>query len=214
MRIMIIDSCVFTLLGACCFFEKYPYILTEHADSVEQSLPRLATFRPDVVIINLTHHCRRGGEFPQLIDFFQACGNARIYIYVDAPYPTAAEPIALSGRVSLMNKKCLLPLLHLLSDPVQPPPLFRRSSNGYLYSRQELAVVALWMAQYTNHEIAKKLGICGRTVYVHKRQAIRKLMVRNRLEFCFLYHVLKYVIYPPYFFPTPEERVPSLPCPV
>jgi DNA-binding CsgD family transcriptional regulator len=201
MRIMIIDSCVFTLLGACCFFEKYPSVTTEHATALEQGLPLVTDFRPDIVLVNLTHYCRRGGEFPQLVDFFNACGDAQVYIYVDAPYPTAGEPITLTGRVSLMNKQCLLPLLHQIGETCRPPALLKRTGKGFLYSRQELAVIALWMAQQTNHDIARQLGICGRTVYVHKRQAIRKLTVRNRLEFCFLYHVLKYVIYPPFFFP-------------
>ena len=210
MRIMIIDSCVFTLLGTCCFLEKYPTVITEHATAIDLALPLIADFHPDLVLINMTQYCRRGGEFPQLVDFFLACGDAHVYIYVDAPYPTAIEPITLSGRVSLMNKQCLLPLLHQIGDVCQPPAFFKRNGRGYLYSRQELAVISLWMAQQTNNDIARQLGICGRTVYVHKRQAIRKLAVRNRLEFCFLYPVIKHVIYPPFFFPERDRIIAEL----
>jgi len=210
MRIMIIDSCVFTLLGTCCFLEKYPFITTEHATAIEQGLPLIADFRPDIVLVNMTQYCRRGGDFPQLVDFFKACGKATVYIYVDAPYPTAGEPITLSAHVFLMNKQCLLPLLHQLGDVCLPHSALKRSGRGFLYSRQELAVISLWMGQHTNQDIARQLGICGRTVYVHKRQAIRKLTVRNRLEFCFLYHVIKYVIYPPFFFPERESPIAVL----
>lgn len=198
MRILIVDSCAYTFLGTSSFLADYPHITLQQAASPEQALQMLRGAFFDVVLVNLTHHCRCSGPFPSLADFFLLCGPARVYIYLDAPYPTSTDPIPLSGRVALMNKHGLTALLPMLTAPCQPGGFITYTNNGYLFTRQELAVIVLWIDhQKTNHQIAQQLGICGRTVYVHKRHATQKLAVRNRLEFCSLYPMLKYVIFPP-----------------
>ncbi|WP_411704359.1 LuxR C-terminal-related transcriptional regulator [Edaphovirga cremea] len=195
MRVLMVDECNYTCLGASYFLNDIKNIDMEHKLSIESAKPFLKEFCPDIILLNLSNYCHQVDECHVLKEFITASQRARLYIYIDLPYPITNQPIMLTERVFILNKNLLPAVLTQLRNTVPSNfPLYIPDIEHNLFTLQELAIISLWMNEVPNYRIAKKLAISGRTVYVHKRHITEKTAVRNRLEFCFLYNVLKYFL--------------------
>ncbi|AIN17105.1 bacterial regulatory s, luxR family protein [Yersinia rochesterensis] len=193
MKILIIDECFYTRSGVNTYLNSSASLNLMDVSTVEQATLAIDNFNPEIIIVNLTQYCRFGGHCPLLAQFINCCGQARVYIYLDASYPFSETPIPLTDSVSILAKKHLPELLQSLSSvsndndkPVLPCP-------ASLFSPQEHKVMCYWMTEMPNYRIARKLNISDSTVYSHKRHITEKIKVRNRLELCFIYNVFKYL---------------------
>ncbi|MDA5543508.1 MULTISPECIES: response regulator transcription factor [Yersinia] len=193
MKILIIDECFYTRSGVNTYLNSSASLNLMDVSTVEQATLAIDNFNPEIIIVNLTQYCRFGGHCPLLAQFINCCGQARVYIYLDASYPFSETPIPLTDSVSILAKKHLPELLQSLSSvsndndkPVLP-------CHASLFSPQEHKVMCYWMTEMPNYRIARKLNISDSTVYSHKRHITEKIKVRNRLELCFIYNVFKYL---------------------
>ncbi|WP_145557174.1 helix-turn-helix transcriptional regulator [Yersinia canariae] len=193
MKILIIDECFYTRSGVNTYLNNSASLNLMDVPTVEQATSAIHDFNPEIIIVNLTQYCRFGGNCPLLEQFLSCCGQAKVYIYLDASYPFSETPIPLTDSVSILAKRYLLELLQNLSnvspDVSQPSP----PCSSSLFSPQEHKVMCYWMTEMPNYRIARKLNISDSTVYSHKRHITEKIKVRNRLELCFIYNVFKYL---------------------
>lgn len=193
MKILIIDECFYTRSGVNTYLNSSASLNLMDVSTVAQATLAIDNFNPEIIIVNLTQYCRFGGHCPLLAQFINCCGQARVYIYLDASYPFSETPIPLTDSVSILAKKHLPELLQSLSsvsnDNDKPVP----PCSASLFSPQEHKVMCYWMTEMPNYRIARKLNISDSTVYSHKRHITEKIKVRNRLELCFIYNVFKYL---------------------
>ncbi|MBS0056067.1 LuxR C-terminal-related transcriptional regulator [Yersinia sp. Marseille-Q3913] len=193
MKILIIDECFYTRSGVNTYFDSSVSLNLMDSPTVEQATLTVNDFAPDIIIVNLTKYCRFGGYCPLLEQFLSCCGQAKIYIYLDASYPFSETPIPLTDSVSILAKRYLPGLLQKLANISNE---MRKPHSPYpssLFSPQEHKVMCYWMMEMPNYRIARKLNISDSTVYSHKRHITEKIKVRNRLELCFIYNVFKYL---------------------
>lgn len=196
MDVLVVDKCLYTRLGISCFLAEDENINIHHVDNVTQANDS-AMPRPDVLLVNLTDYCKKNDSNGVLLDFFHYFSFGRIFIYLDAPYPNAQRPLTLSNNVYILNKQSLPALLKTLQTAGLRENFSQTLVQYYgeypTLTEREIAIMQYWMEEMPNHKIARKLSICSRTVYVHKQHITEKMCVRNRLEFCYLYNVIKYV---------------------
>lgn len=200
MNVLIVDKCLYTRIGISCFFSEAPAINIHHVNSVIDASEQNDMPDPDVILVNLTDYCRINGQDSTLLHFFTQFSSAKIFIYIDTEYPNSARPVILDSHVYIINKQNLIPLLATLSDLHLKPNLQKTLQQYFgdypVLTERESSIIQYWMEEMPNYKIARRLNICSRTVYVHKQHITEKMHVRNRLEFCYLYNVIKYVIFP------------------
>ncbi|WP_145589040.1 LuxR C-terminal-related transcriptional regulator [Yersinia rochesterensis] len=193
MKILIIDECFYTRSGVNTYLNSSASLNLMDVSTVEQATLAIDNFNPEIIIVNLTQYCRFGGHCPLLAQFINCCGQARVYIYLDASYPFSETPIPLTDSVSILAKKHLPELLQSLSSVSNDNDKSVLPCPASPFSPQEHKVMCYWMTEMPNYRIARKLNISDSTVYSHKRHITEKIKVRNRLELCFIYNVFKYL---------------------
>lgn len=201
MNVLVVDKCLYTRLGISCYFSEEAGINIHHVNSVVQALEKKDIPNPDIILVNLTDYCRINEQDTSLIRFFSKYSHVKIFVYLDADYPNGTKPIILNDHVYIINKQKLTSLLSVFTELHQKPDLHKSIQQYFgnypALTDREASITQYWMEEMPNHKIARKLNICGRTVYVHKQHITEKMHVRNRLEFCYLYNVIKYVVCPP-----------------
>jgi len=197
MKVSVIEPCGFTRLGVFSYLVENNDIDIIDSVNISNALTQLGEFKPDVILVNMTQYCHNAGLSEELKNLFEYRHTANIYCYIDANYPDCDSPIPITRDVFILNKQSLTPLLQQLAGET---PLFMPGNNPglprMLFSDQEILVMNYWMSEMPNYRIARKLNISSRTVYVHKRHLAQKIKVRNRLEFCFIYNLIKYLFWP------------------
>ncbi len=197
MKVLIVEPCRFMRLGMHAALNKRDGLSVLDVDSLQQALVEAPIFKPDIILANMTQHCHCTHTSPDVNEFLKLRINSKIYCYLDASYPESDEPIMIAENILIARKqsvKTLLQRLVAINDSRAPLPICTQPYS--IYSDQEILVMADWMAEIPNYRIAKKLNISNRTVYVHKRHITKKIKVRNRLEFCFIYNLIKYFYWP------------------
>ena len=197
MKICIIEPCGFTRLGIFSYLTENNSLDIIDTVNISHSLELIPAFQPDIILVNMTSHCHNAELSEELKVFFEFRHIAKIYCYVDASYPDSDTPISVTREVSILNKQSLTSLLQqIAAEPGLFTPINNFGLPKTLLSDQEILVMSYWMSEMPNYRIARKLNISSRTVYVHKRHLAQKLKVRNRLEFCFVYNLIKYLFWP------------------
>lgn len=197
MKLSIIEPCGFTRLGIFSYLVENNNLDIIDTVNISQALKILPEFQPDIILVNMTSYCHNAELSEELKAFFEFRHTARIYCYIDANYPDSDAPILITREVSILNKQSLTVLLQQIA--AEPESFLPANSFGMprtLFSDQEILVMSYWMSEMPNYRIARKLNISSRTVYVHKRHLAQKIKVRNRLEFCFIYNLIKYLFWP------------------
>ena len=197
MKLSIIEPCGFTRLGIYSYLIENNNLDIIDSVNIPKSLKSLHEFQPDVILVNMTQYCHSAELSEELKAFFEYRHTARIYCYIDANYPDCEEPISITREVFILNKQSLTSLLQNIAlTPESYMPGNNAGLPRMLFSDQEILVMNYWMSEMPNYRIAIKLNISSRTVYVHKRHLAQKIKVRNRLEFCFIYNLIKYLFWP------------------
>jgi len=193
MKVLIIEPCSFTRLGIYSFLLDNKQIEILDFVSMAEAMPHMATFNPDLVLINITQLCQNSkfsAEIKECLDLLQ---DTAMFCYLDTQYPVTPHPVHITNDVYILNKQLVTILLRTIAEgSAYYPPYNSRS----IFSEQEILVMNYWMSEMPNHKIARKLEISNRTVYVHKRHLAQKIKVRNRLEFCYVYNFIKYLFWP------------------
>ncbi|QLK61755.1 DNA-binding response regulator [Enterobacteriaceae bacterium Kacie_13] len=197
MKLSIIEPCGFTRLGIYSYLIENNDLDIIDSVNIPQALKLLDEFQPEVILVNMTQYCHSAELSEELKAFFEHRHTARIYCYIDANYPDCEEPISITRDVFILNKQSLTSLLQQIAlAPDAYMPGYNSGLPRMLFSDQEILVMNYWMSEMPNYRIARKLNISSRTVYVHKRHLAQKIKVRNRLEFCFIYNLIKYLFWP------------------
>lgn len=197
MKILIIEPCIFMRLGMRT-------LLDENADAEILDVKNLTEgvlyggeFQPNIIFVNITNQCCSNHINSQMIHLLQWRKNCRIYCYFDAQYPESEMPIMIVENTFIVNKHKIDSILSPLRGAIPDSMPYRICTQPYsIFSDQEVLVMNDWMAEIPNYKIARKLNISDRTVYVHKRHITKKIKVKNRLEFCFIYKLIKYLYWP------------------
>ncbi len=197
MKILIVEPCSFMRLGMLLTLTKSHYIEVIDVNCLEQALVEAPEFKPDIILANMTCHCHCGQINSNINNFLKLRSCSKVYGYLDANYPDSDEPITLAENFLITKKHRVKSLLLRLIAMASSGESLQICTQPYsIYSDQEILVMNDWMAETPNYRIAKKLNISDRTVYVHKRHITQKIKVRNRLEFCFIYNLIKYFYWP------------------
>jgi DNA-binding NarL/FixJ family response regulator len=197
MKLSVIEPCGFTRLGVFSYLTENNDLDIIDSVNISQALKSFNEFQPDLILVNMTQYCHSAELSEELKTFFEFRHGARIYCYIDANYPECDDPIPITRDVFILNKQSLTTLLKQIASD---PDAYVQGNNvglpRMLFSDQEILVMNYWMSEMPNYRIARKLNISSRTVYVHKRHLAQKIKVRNRLEFCFIYNLIKYLFWP------------------
>jgi len=197
MKLSVIEPCGFTRLGVFSYLIENNDLDIIDSVNISQALKSFNEFQPDLILVNMTQYCHSAELSEELKAFFEFRHGARIYCYIDANYPECDDPIPITRDVFILNKQSLTTLLKQIASD---PDAYVQGNNvglpRMLFSDQEILVMNYWMSEMPNYRIARKLNISSRTVYVHKRHLAQKIKVRNRLEFCFIYNLIKYLFWP------------------
>ncbi len=197
MKLSVIEPCGFTRLGVFSYLIENNDLYIIDSVNISQALKSFNEFQPDLILVNMTQYCHSAELSEELKAFFEFRHGARIYCYIDANYPECDDPIPITRDVFILNKQSLTTLLKQIASD---PDAYVQGNNvglpRMLFSDQEILVMNYWMSEMPNYRIARKLNISSRTVYVHKRHLAQKIKVRNRLEFCFIYNLIKYLFWP------------------
>lgn len=197
MKILIVEPCAFMRLGMLAVLKESDDISVLDVDSLQQALVEAPFFEPDIILANMTHPCHCTGNNPDIDKFLKLRIYSRIYCYIDATYPESDEPITVAENILITKKQRVKTILQRLLVINNSQEALKICTQPYsIFSDQEILVMADWMGEIPNYRIAKKLNISDRTVYVHKRHITQKIKVRNRLEFCFIYNLIKYLYWP------------------
>ncbi|EIC83630.1 LuxR family transcriptional regulator [Serratia sp. M24T3] len=197
MKILIVEPCGYMRLGMLSVLTKNRQIEVVDVDSLEKALVEATNLKPDIILANMTSHCHSTQTSCNINNFLKLRTTSRIYCYLDANYPESDEPITIAENFLILKKQMVNSILHRLNDLASTRAPLKICTQPYsIYSDQEILVMNDWMAEVPNYRIAKKLNISDRTVYVHKRHITQKIKVRNRLEFCFIYNLIKYFYWP------------------
>ena len=197
MKLSVIEPCGFTRLGVFSYLIENNDLDIIDSVNISQALKSFNEFQPDLILVNMPQYCHSAELSEELKAFFEFRHGARIYCYIDANYPECDDPIPITRDVFILNKQSLTTLLkQIASDPDAYVQVNNVGLPRMLFSDQEILVMNYWMSEMPNYRIARKLNISSRTVYVHKRHLAQKIKVRNRLEFCFIYNLIKYLFWP------------------
>ena len=193
MKIVIIEPCGFTRLGIHSFLLNNKQIEIRDFVNIAEATPHMATFSPELVLINITQLCQSSKFSTEIKAFLDLLQDTAMFCYLDTQYPLTSHPVHITNDVYILNKQLVTTLLKTIAEgSTYCPPYNTRG----IFSEQEILVMNYWMSEMPNHKIARKLEISNRTVYVHKRHLAQKIKVRNRLEFCFIYNFIKYLFWP------------------
>ncbi|OTA21141.1 LuxR family transcriptional regulator [Xenorhabdus beddingii] len=195
MKLLIIDECHYTRLGIIEFLKENTHIFPKEAASIHDAINILPVFSPDIILANLTHYGYHIEYCEQLNLLISLVNEARIYTYINKPYPFGKTPIQLTNNDFFLSKKNLMALL----DRLKEMALFdiqhyfsHFNAHNSIFSHQENRVIYYWMLETSTHKIAKILKISNSTVYSHKRHIIEKIGVSNKIELLFIYNIFKY----------------------
>ncbi|PHM48356.1 response regulator transcription factor [Xenorhabdus miraniensis] len=195
MKLLVIEECHYTRLGIIEFLKEYTDIFLKEATSIQDAINILPVFSPDVILANLTNYGHYSYYCEQLELFISLVNEARIYTYIDKPYPFKKTPIQLTNNDFILSKKNLMMLLNRLKE-MTSFDIQRYFSNfnihSSIFSHQENRVIYYWMLEINTHKIAQILKVSNSTVYSHKRHIIEKTGVSNKIELLFIYNIFKY----------------------
>ncbi|MEG3135450.1 LuxR C-terminal-related transcriptional regulator [Rouxiella sp. T17] len=197
MKILIVEPCGFMRLGMISMLIDTPKIDVLDVINLQQALINVPLYKPDIILINMTQHCHCAHINPDINAFLKFRRTSKIYCYLDANYPDNDEPIMVAENFLMLRKQRVEAVFEEIIAQVTFCRTLQVCTQPFsIYSDQELLVLNDWMAEVPNYRIARKLNISNRTVYVHKRHITQKIKVRNRLEFCFIYNIIKYFYWP------------------
>lgn len=197
MKILIVEPCGFMRLGMLSMLVDTPQIDVLDVINLEQALIKAPLFKPDIILANMTHHCHCTHINQEIDDFLKLRRTSKMYCYLDANYPDNDDPIMIAENFLMLRKQRVETVFMQIIAQAAMHRSVKVCAQPYsIYSDQELLVLVDWMAEVPNYRIARKLNISNRTVYVHKRHITQKIKVRNRLEFCFIYNLIKYFYWP------------------
>jgi len=197
MKILVVEPCSFMRLGMLEILNEHKAIDLLDVECLADALIKAPLFKPDIIFANMTSHCHSTQFDSNINEFLKFRKNSKVYCYLDANYPDNQEPIMVAENFFITNKQKVIDVLNHVSRLVDASTSFRLCTQPYsIFSDQEMLVMNDWMAEMPNYRIARKLNISDRTVYVHKRHITQKIKVRNRLEFCFVYNLIKYLYWP------------------
>ncbi|NMP26986.1 response regulator transcription factor [Rahnella sp. SAP-1] len=197
MKILIVEPCGFMRLGMFSLLIDHPQIDVMDVEDLAQSIDLASDFNPDIIFVNMTSHCHYTDVDPVINSFLNLRHTSTIYCYLDTSYPESDEPVMVADNFFIFKKQNISSILQQAIDLSGTPLPVKYSPVPFsLFSDQEILVMNYWMAEMPNYRIARKLNISDRTVYVHKRHITQKIKVRNRLEFCFIYNLIKYFYWP------------------
>lgn len=197
MKLLIIEPCTFTRLGIYAFLTADQNIAIHDFDSIENALSSIEEFKPDIAFVNVSQYCHIADVDPSLRELLELRHSCTIFCYMDSSYPESTAPILVSDNFFILNKHAVTPVLKdIIRSPASVFLEHQSTMPSSALTDQETLVMNYWMAEMPNYRIAKKLNISSRTVYVHKRHITQKMKVHNRLEFCFVYNLIKYLYWP------------------
>ncbi|CAM3534772.1 hypothetical protein ABLA30_23310 [Xenorhabdus nematophila] len=105
MKLLVIDECHYTRLGVIEFLKGNADIFSIGAASIRDAINTLSVFFPDVILVNLTNYGYYSEYSEQLKLFISSVDKARIYIYIDKPYPFNLIHIQLTNKDFILTKK-------------------------------------------------------------------------------------------------------------
>ncbi|PHM40281.1 LuxR family transcriptional regulator [Xenorhabdus mauleonii] len=114
MKILIIDECHYTRLGAIEFLKGNTGILSIGVESICDAINIFPIFSPDIILVNLTNYGYRCEYNNQMELFISLANQARIYMYINKPYPIGKTPIQLTNKDFILSKQYLATLLERL----------------------------------------------------------------------------------------------------
>lgn len=199
MELLVIEPCRYTQMGIDLFIKDEENININYVDDITKINDDHATAQTDFIFANLSLYCQHHAISSDLQTFLHRPRRAISFIYTEAHYPYTKQPLYLQNGIYLINKKMTLTLLHLIG--CQPPQSSLTPSDQIaqiygawpLLTPREITVLHDWMQQIANHRIAQRLRLSPRTIYAHKRRIIEKMRVRNRIELCYLYNLLRHL---------------------
>lgn len=198
MELLVIDPCRYTRLGIGLFIKNEQHININYISSISDLISNQLEKSADIILANLSPYCRYDIPAPELQAFLRQPQRAPCFIYTHAYYPYALSPLYLQHGTYLINKKMTPALLQQLSYHAQrqmsPAHLVEHIYGSLpLLTPREIMVMHDWMRQIPNHRIALRMQLSPRTVYAHKRRLVEKIRVKNRIELCYLYHLLRHI---------------------
>lgn len=197
MKILIIEPCGFMRLGMLSVLADHKDINVTGVENIEEGLIQAEKIKPNIILVNMTSHCHCTETDSVVSNFLRLRVTSKIYCYLDANYPDHDEPIMIAENFLILRKHQVNTILNkIISHTLSKTPATLCTQPFSIFSDQEVLVIGDWMAEMPNYRIARKLNISDRTVYVHKRHITQKIKVRNRLEFCFVYNLIKYFHWP------------------
>ncbi|MDE9480309.1 LuxR C-terminal-related transcriptional regulator [Xenorhabdus bovienii] len=196
MKLLVIDKCHYTRLGIIESLKENIDTLSIGAVSIHDAINILPIFSPDIILVNLTSYGHHKEYCEQLKLFISLVNDARIYTYIDKPYPLCDTSIQLTNKDFILPKKNLSTLLIRIKE-MTAHDIQRYFANfntqSSIFSLQENRIIHYWMQETDTHKIAKMLKISNSTVYSHKRHIIEKIGISNKIELLFIYNIFKYI---------------------
>ncbi|AOV96655.1 helix-turn-helix transcriptional regulator [Edwardsiella hoshinae] len=199
MELLVIEPCRYTQMGIDLFIKDEKNININYIDDITSIRDNHTTEQMDFIFANLSVYCQHHDINRGLQAFLHRPRRAVCFIYTQAHYPYTKQPLYLKNGIYLINKKMTPALLHLISRLPHPPALEPAYPIAQIYgawpllTAREISVLHDWMQQIVNHRIAQRLHLSPRTIYAHKRRIIEKMHVRNRIELCYLYNLLRHL---------------------
>ncbi|AOP43320.2 LuxR C-terminal-related transcriptional regulator [Edwardsiella piscicida] len=198
MELLVLEPCRYTRLGISLFIQNEKNINVNYVSTLDALIAGGMEKNPDIIFANLTPYCKHDPLNLPPQAFFRYPQRATCFIYTQAHYPYTQPPLYLQRNIYLINKKMTPTLLRLLCchAPRQTPPahlLEQRYGAWPLLTTREIMVMHDWMQQTPNHRIAQRLRLSPRTVYAYKRRLVEKIRVKNRIELCYLYNLIRHI---------------------
>ncbi|MGY0155624.1 LuxR C-terminal-related transcriptional regulator [Edwardsiella tarda] len=199
MELLVIEPCRYTQMGIDLFIKDEENININYVDDIIEMNDDHATAQIDFIFANLSLYCQHQAINRDLQTFLHRTRRAICFIYTEAHYPYTKQPLYLQNGIYLINKKMTPALLHLIGRLPPHSSLTPSDQVAQIYADwplltpREISVLHDWMQQIATHRIAQRLRLSPRTIYAHKRRIIEKMRVRNRIELCYLYHLLRHL---------------------
>jgi len=194
-RILLADDHTILRAGLAMLIEAQPdlVVVAEAADGVE-AVEKTRTFRPDIVILDLTMPRLSGLE--ALREIRRDCPQTQVLVLTmhdDAAYGRSLIAAGARGYVTkkVADRELLLAIravrdgrlfIDLSQAEAMIPRTGRGSSARELLSRREQEVLSLLARGFTHQEIADRLDLSIKTVETYLARLGAKLGLRRRAD--------------------------------
>lgn len=187
LKILLIDRCYFTRLGLEIWLNQAGLISTPVVvtglNNLMLAKEHVMQWQPDLVIADLYGFVGDLHHVQQLSSLLMACSDhSKLILFQsghDADMENYCQQFPISARLAKTDR--LNELAKAIDTVLLARPAYaEQQAVAPLLTRQEEKVLSLWMEGTTNHSIASRLGINGKTVYTYKRNIRMKLGMCNR----------------------------------